>query len=172
MPDEVLAKLIQPVTWWFREAAKVLSDHYPRSFDKATFRFIDILSIKPPSGQSALGRTAGRRDWVTEAINSPVGHIAEAIFADSRLAGIRTAIDPSANWLGQLARLLALEGERRHYANRDPVGTASLAPPHRSTTGQIVISCRSSTRTTMKIETRSGMAFFGTQTSVLNSICD
>jgi hypothetical protein len=53
---------------------------------------------------------------VTEAINSPPGHVAEAILADSRLTGVRTAIDPSADWLMQLARLLTLEGDPRRYA--------------------------------------------------------
>jgi len=115
LPDEALAKLLQPATWWFREAAKTLSNQYPVLFDKAMSRLIEAMNIEPSGARSNQVSTTRGRDWVTDAINSPAGHIAEAIFADVRLAAFHGAVDPSADWLGKLARLLALEGEPRRH---------------------------------------------------------
>jgi hypothetical protein len=113
LPDEALTKVLYPSTSWLQKVSKPLSKEYPESFDKATSRLIDILNLETPDSRSGTNRG---RDWVTEALNSPVGHIAMAILEDSRVAAINGDVDPSANWLCQLARLLALSGDRRRHA--------------------------------------------------------
>ncbi len=116
LPDEALTKLLYPSTSWLKEVSKPLSEEYPGSFDKATSRLIDILHHEPSEGRSAVITTSRARDWVTEARDSPAGHIARAILEDSRLEAIHGDADPSANWLSQLARLLALSGHPRRHA--------------------------------------------------------
>ena len=115
-PDEFLARLRYPLTWWLREVGKVLSREYPRSFDKVTSKLIDVLHHKPLESSSAVAVASRGRDWVMEAINSPVGYIGMAVLQDSRLKAIDGGVAASANWLGQLARLLDLSGDSRRYA--------------------------------------------------------
>jgi len=116
MPDEALLKLLYPSTWWLRKVSKPLSTEYPGSFDKATSRLIDLLHHVPSEGRSAVIATSRGRDWVTEALNSPAGHIAQAVLEDTRLEAIHDHVTPSANWVRQLARLLALSGDPRRHA--------------------------------------------------------
>lgn len=115
-PDEALTRLLYPSTSWLQKVSKHLSKGFPESFDKATSRLIAVLYLEPSEGRSAVIDTGRGRDWVTEALNSPVGHIAWAILEDSRVEAIDGDVDPSANWLGQLARLLALSGDPRRHA--------------------------------------------------------
>lgn len=115
-PDEVLARLLSPSAWWLLEVSASLSNDWPVSFDKATSRLIDVLHHEPAEGRSTGIDTTRKRDWVTEALNSPVGYIAQAILRDSRVEAIHGDVDPSANWLIQLPRLLALSGNPRRYA--------------------------------------------------------
>ncbi len=116
MPDNALVTLLYPSTWWLQKVSKSLSQQYPQSFDKATSRLIDVLHIEPSKGRSTAIDTNRARDWGTEALNSPVGHVAQAILEDSRLEALHGNLDPSANWLCQLARLLAMSGDPRRYA--------------------------------------------------------
>ncbi len=114
-PNEALSRLLYPSTWWLRGVSKTLTKEYPGSFDKVTSRLIDALHHEPSDGRSAVVRTSGGRDWGTEALNSPAGYVARAILEDSRLEAIHGDVAPSANWLTQLARLLALNGDPRRH---------------------------------------------------------
>lgn len=115
-PDEELIKLLYPSTWWLQKVGKSLPKECPDSFDKTVSRLIDVLHLEPWAGRSAIISGGRSRDWVTEALNSPVGYIARAIFENSRVEAIGDDVDPSADWLGQLARLLALSGDPRRHA--------------------------------------------------------
>ena len=115
-PDAALGRLLYPSTWWLKEISKVLSNEYPASLDKVTSRLIDLLYRKPSEARSAVMATSRGRDWVTEALNSPAGHIAHAILDDSRVEAIHSDVDASAGLLCQLARLLAVTGDPRRHA--------------------------------------------------------
>jgi hypothetical protein len=115
LPNDVLTKLQYLSTWWVQRAGKNLSKEYPDSFDRVISKCIEVLQSQTSTGDPKLFRTSGDTDYVTEALNSSVGHIGIAILEDSRLATICGHVDPSANWLRQLESLVNLQdGTRRH----------------------------------------------------------
>ena len=116
MPDEASVALLYPSTSWLQRIASSLSKQFPRSLDKIMSKFIDVLHGEASNGRSAATHTSRSRDWVTEALNSPAGHIAWAVFEDSRVKSIRGNVDPCANWLKHLAQLLNLAGDARRQA--------------------------------------------------------
>lgn len=75
MPDDVLVKLIRPVTWWFEAVSKsinrddtILLDLCRRVLEK----YLDAASGIEPDGEAA-------DDPIAKAINHPVGHITQTL---------------------------------------------------------------------------------------------
>lgn len=116
LPDDVLVKLLYPSTWWLQRAGKSLSNEYPKVFDAVTTTFIELLRQHPGESGSAIIGSSGARDWVTDALNSPVGHIAIALLEDSRLKLVDGIVEAPPNRLAQLSRLLTLDGGSRRHA--------------------------------------------------------
>jgi hypothetical protein len=116
MPDEALSKFLYPSIWWLEKVGKTLSEQCAKSFDKATSRLIDVLSVAPSEKLSTVISTNKGRDRGTEALNSPTGRITMAILEDSRIESILDDVALSENWLSQLTRLLALKGDPRRQA--------------------------------------------------------
>lgn len=111
-PNEVLAGLLHPSTSWLQTAAKPLSRGNPSVFEAVTSRFTKFLRGHPTEGASA----SSGRDWVTDALNSPAGHIALALLNHSELESIDGKLGLPARWLAQSAELLALGGHPRRHA--------------------------------------------------------
>lgn len=114
-PNDVLIKFLFSLTSWFQKVGTPLSKDYPASFDKAVSRLADVLREEPSKSRSAICGAGTDRDWVMEAINSPVGHLAEAILEDSRLEDINTRSNFVPACLIQLEKLLALPRDARRY---------------------------------------------------------
>lgn len=93
-----------------------MSREYPDAIDEVTARLIDAVNFDPSEARSAIVDVRRGRDWATAALNSPVGQIALAILQDSRLEQVEGDVDPSANWLAKLERLLNLTGDPRRHA--------------------------------------------------------
>lgn len=65
---------------------------------------------------SAIVRDSKEPDWTMEAINAPVGKIAQALFNDPRTDGLKTGGGFPAEWLGYTNDLLLLPGDMRRHA--------------------------------------------------------
>ncbi|MEX0718128.1 MAG: SIR2 family protein [Planctomycetaceae bacterium] len=110
--NEILSELLYPTTWWLQRLSKALSTDYPEVFDRFVHRMIDVVRTLPESASSAVLDSGRGRDWVTEAINSPVGYVVRAVFDDVRFqdaAGMSTG-------LGPIEQCLALSGDPRRHA--------------------------------------------------------
>jgi hypothetical protein len=81
-----------------------------------TSKLVDVLNYTPSETNRATIAANRGRDWVTEAINSPVGQIVIAVLEDSRLENLPGGEVPPRDWLGRLAKLLALKGDPRRHA--------------------------------------------------------
>ena len=137
MPDESLLQNLHVSTRWLQKIGTRLSLSAPGSFDKIVSRQIDLLREPPSEGSEAGVGRARNRDWATEALDSPAGHIALAILEDSRADAVDGDGAPATLQLGQLERLLELPGDpRRHtiaiitrdlewFYRRDPQWTES-----------------------------------------------
>jgi hypothetical protein len=115
-PNDAVAGFIRPVSDWLRNMSKSLSQGFPQSFDRIVSKLIDVLRSDPSSGTSGVVRGNREPDWVTEAINAPVGKIMEALFDDPRVENLKANGGFPADWLAFLDRLLSLDGDHRRYA--------------------------------------------------------
>lgn len=112
LSNEMLSKLRYPATWWLQKVSKTVSTDFPEVFDRAVQRLIDVVKASPEIASSAVLGSSRGRDWVTEAINSPVGYMVRAVFDDARFqdaAAMRTG-------LGPIEQCLALSGDPRRHA--------------------------------------------------------
>lgn len=110
--NEMLTELLYPTTWWLQKVSKAVSANFPEVFDCIVQRLIDVVKASPEMASSAVLGSSRGRDWVTEAINSPVGHLVRAVLDDARFqdaAALRTG-------LGPIEQCLALSGDPRRHA--------------------------------------------------------
>jgi len=112
LPDEKLSGLLHPATSWLQKVSKSVSAGFPKVFDRIMRRLIGVVAASPEIASSAVIGSGRARDWVMEAINSPVGHLVDAAFDDSRYQ--EPAIVHSG--LGPIEQCLALRGDPRRHA--------------------------------------------------------
>ncbi len=115
-PDESLAGILRPVADWFRDASAVLARESQATFDKLARKLSGILRAHPDRGSSGVGRN-GEPDWTMEAINSPAGKIAEAMFNDPRKNGLIARQGLPAAWLPHIEALLGLPGDLHRHVS-------------------------------------------------------
>lgn len=83
-PEMALIALVRPVSRWLLEVRSKLVSSRPASFDRLAERLTNVIAQNPEIGRSALVRGNKDPDWTMEAINSPVGHLAQAVIQDPR----------------------------------------------------------------------------------------
>ncbi len=110
--NEQVAILIYPATWWLQKVSKAVSTDFPDVFDRIVQRLVDVVKASPQIASLAVLGSKRGRDWVTDAINSPVGHLVRAVFDDDRLADA-AAIRPG---LIPVEQCLGLPGDLRRHA--------------------------------------------------------
>lgn len=115
-PNDAVAGFVRPMSDWLRSVGKPLSQTFALSFDRIVSKLIDVLRSDPSSGASGIERGNREPDWVTEAINAPVGRIVEALFDDPRVKNPKADGGLPADWLAFLDSLLSLDGDHRRYA--------------------------------------------------------
>jgi len=115
-PDTALEKLLHPISDWLLRVSPVLMVQYPQSSNGLIDKIVNILGCDPDSGYSAIIRGSREPDWATEAINSPVGKIAQALFNDPTRNDRKAGEGFPEGWLARVERLLSLPDDLRCYA--------------------------------------------------------
>ncbi|WP_428678727.1 SIR2 family protein [Reyranella sp.] len=115
-PTEVVALLAAPISDWLVRASKILAPSYPKAFDEVLRTLIDSLRLHPIKGRSGIIRGSHEPDWTMEAINAPVGKMAQALFNDPRKDELRHSGGFLAPWLNVVEALLDLGGDMRRHA--------------------------------------------------------
>lgn len=114
--NEQLEMVLRPATDWVRDAsAKLITECLP-VFDRIIRRLTDILRESPSEGRSGVLRGSMPPDWTMEAINSPTGKMAEALFNDPRKDNLNRGHGFPSAWLVHVEALLALPGDLRRHA--------------------------------------------------------
>lgn len=114
-PDEQLATILRPAADWFREASAPLSANCLSAFDRILEKFVSVLRQHSDEGRSGIVRGSREPDWTMEAINSPAGKIAEALFNDPRKNGLDRNQGFPLEWLRHVEALLALPDDLRQH---------------------------------------------------------
>lgn len=115
-PAAQIASFIRPASEWLRDASATLASSYISSFDKITQKLISILRAQPDQGRSSIVRGSKEPDWTMEAINSPTGRIAEAMFRDPRIKNVNADQGFPQPWLNHVEALLTLPDDLRRHA--------------------------------------------------------
>ncbi len=115
-PNARLTTILYPVSRWLKDASTKLSKDCLPVFDHIVSKLIDVLRETPNEGKSRINCGTEKPDWTMEAINSPTGAIAEALFNDPRWHGLEQNQGIPSEWLVHAEALLALPNDLRRYA--------------------------------------------------------
>ena len=114
--DKALKGIIYPVSSWFFSVTDDLAEECVPNFERLALRLLGFLNDNPDAGKS--GRVRGNRDpnWVTEALNSPAGNIAQALYHDPRRKNLTEKQGLPAEWRTLAEVSLALPGDNGRFA--------------------------------------------------------
>lgn len=115
-PNEQLATILRPATDWLRDASAKLSIACLPTFDGILKKLIAVLCESPNEGRSGIVRGSKNPDWTMEAINSPIGKIAEALFHDPRKDDLDRNQGLPSEWLAHVEALLTLSDDLRRHS--------------------------------------------------------
>jgi hypothetical protein len=115
-PNEAVTEIIRPASGWSLNISEKLALRWPRTFDKILSKLINVLCRHPTAGKSTIIRGNKSPEWTTEAINSPVGTIGQALFYDPRKDGLKSLGGFPVAWVRHVNDLLSLCGDLRRYA--------------------------------------------------------
>ncbi|MEW8024758.1 MAG: SIR2 family protein [Candidatus Thiodiazotropha endolucinida] len=113
--NEKLIDLLYSLSNWLSNISNILSSEYPESFDAIVLKLIEISKLQQPIEHSKDDQSINEHDWVSEAINHPVGMIAQALFKDSRLTSVTPETGLPDRWTSIMYDLLSLKGKNRLY---------------------------------------------------------
>ncbi len=116
LPIRAIAEFIHSASDWLLSSSKVLLSEYPEKFGRLWMRLIAVVRSKPGSSQSSLVRGNKEPDWTNEAINAPVGNLAESLMKDPTKDDLELGKGFPASWIHRVEELLALEGDLRRHA--------------------------------------------------------
>jgi len=113
------AEIALTISQWFEVKAGVILDDDPDLFHALWNKFLSVLKKTSASGKSSLVRgddEASNPDWVTEAINSPAGNLAQYLDANRGKDDFEQNEGLLPYWKSLAETLLALPGDSRRYA--------------------------------------------------------
>lgn len=115
-PEAEIAGFIRSAARWYRCVAEKLATFDQTLFSRLATKLTNVLSLQSKQSQSGIVRGSKQPDWVMEAINSPTGHVAEALFDDPRTKGLKTNESFPIGWSVLVEGLLNLPGELHRHA--------------------------------------------------------
>jgi hypothetical protein len=101
---------------WILTSSKVLLSEFPTQFDRVWEKLISVLRSKPDSGKSSIIRGSQEPDWAGEALNAPVGKLAQALMTDPQKESVKTGMGFPLPWISHVDELLSLELDLRRHA--------------------------------------------------------
>jgi len=115
-PVEDVATFIHPVSEWLLKCSSVLLNNFPEQFEGVWSNITKVLRSGVCNSTAVLSRGSKTRDWPTEALNAPVGKLAQAIMKSPEKEGLKRAKGFPCSWLAYVEELLGLPADHRRYA--------------------------------------------------------
>lgn len=113
--DSDFSRLVRPISDWLLRASKTLLANGHDKFEQLWARLITTLSTDLQAGNSSIIVQNKQHEWATEALNSPAGYMAQALFNDLD-PNIQTQAGLPKEWRERADQLLALPGNARQHA--------------------------------------------------------
>lgn len=111
-----LQSVLSSVADWLSSAGPVLLERFPATYSRIWDLLLGKLRDDPNAGRSAVLRGRREPDWATEALNSPVGKLAQLIMADPQKDNRKAEQGFPAEWRQRAEDLLTLPGDGRRHA--------------------------------------------------------
>jgi len=115
LDDGEFSRLARPISDWFLRVSKILLESNREIFDPLWGRLIENLNTNERVGDSSVLVEDKEHDWATEALNSPAGYLAQALFNDLPTDAKGQSELPK-KWRSRADQLLALPGNSRRHA--------------------------------------------------------
>ena len=116
IPTDALVPLMHIVSEWLVNASEILLSHYPGTFDRLWSVLTKALAGETDSVGSSVSRGSREPDWATEALNAPVGKLAQVLMNDPSKNELRLKSGLPRAWLQRVELLLGMPGDGRRYA--------------------------------------------------------
>jgi hypothetical protein len=117
LPAGTVGDLSYAVSAWLQTASATLAMHCPQALESLWESVIAALEVTSSAGRSVVERKKDHDpEWVTEALNSPVGKLAEVLMHDSRVTGLKANEEVPLSWLRTVENLLSLQVPARQHA--------------------------------------------------------
>ena len=107
--------LVRAISDWLLRASKPLLASQRTLFDSIWKRLIKCLNADESAGDSSVITQNKQHDWATEALNSPAGHLGQALFNDLDEKVTKETGLPE-EWKTRANQLLSLPGDARRHA--------------------------------------------------------
>lgn len=112
---ENIVNFIRPVSDWFHWKSELIAAQFPDVYDELLSKLLDVLQQVPEASGSSIVRGNKKPDWATEALNAPVGKIAQALMVDPRRQNQPALTGLNQQWLARVDKVLALGGDARRH---------------------------------------------------------
>lgn len=114
--EEALGGIIYPVSEWLLSTTDDLPNECVPTFERLVVRLLAFLNETPDAGGSGIVRGSRDPDWATEALNSPAGKIAQALYHDPRRKELEKNQGLPAEWKTLVESALSLPGDNGRFA--------------------------------------------------------
>ena len=115
LPNEVLNSFIHYASDWLLDTSKGMEPVCLGHYDAVIGNIIGTLEQNPDASGTDIVRQNRNADWATEGLNAPTGKVAQAFFHDTRKNDLAAGAGLPAEWLAQVERVLALEGDMHRH---------------------------------------------------------
>lgn len=116
LPADAMAEFVYPASDWLQKRSKILFAEYPIQFEHIWSKLISVLNLDTDKSKTSLRRGNKEPLWVTEALNSPAGKLAQVVMNDPIIEGLKAGNKFSASWTNRIEELLGLPGDHRQYS--------------------------------------------------------
>jgi hypothetical protein len=111
-----LGQIAYSISAWLESSSPMLAAECPSALEAIWSALIRALGSIPTAGDSIVVRRKDRDpDWVTEALNSPVGKLTLVLMQDPRITKLEPDREIPPSWLRSAEQLLSLELTARQH---------------------------------------------------------
>lgn len=114
-PETFVREFLRSITGWLLKVHMRLLPDYRPAVDRLWTRLVSVLRDRPDSGDTTIVRKA-RPEWATEALNAPVGELAQFLLADPEINKARAGMGLPHEWKAKCDELLSLPDDKRRHA--------------------------------------------------------
>lgn len=114
--DQDAAIIVHCLADWIWKVAHKLAGNYPQLFSRVVSKLIAALSLQTVESRTAIVHGSGDADWNSEALNSPTGKLAKALFQDPTLRNLKESVGLPQSWRLHAENLLSLPDDLHRHA--------------------------------------------------------